>query len=112
MNDKIQNFLSLIVAILLSSACYSQNNTASGIKNITSIPGYEVVLPLNEYLTIRDTAPYPVLVQEKFKKINTRSFVNIMDYGALGNGLVPDDAAIATAFLACKEGGGVLFPKG
>jgi hypothetical protein len=35
-----------------------------------------------------------------------------MDYGAAGNGTKADDDAIAKAFAACKDGSGVIFPKG
>jgi hypothetical protein len=44
--------------------------------------------------------------------MDTRSFINVMDYGASGNGVQADDAAIAKAFAACKDGSGVVFPKG
>src|SRR5438034_1239804 len=73
----------------------------SGVNN----PGYQVVFPLNDYLTITDTAPYPVLVEKKLERINTRDFINVMDYGA-ASGKRNDDAAIEAAFAACKPGGG------
>ena len=81
----------------------SQNSTTSK---------FDVVFPLNEYLTTNETNPYPVLVQEKFRRINTASFINIMDYGASGDGTKADDDAIVKAFTACKNGSGVIFPKG
>jgi hypothetical protein len=110
---KIKNILSLIPLILLLLKCASQNSNSLAGKNKTlKVTNYEVIFPMNGYLTTDGTTPYPVVAQKKIQNIDTRSFINVMDYGALGNGSHVDDAAIAKAFAACKNGGGVLFPKG
>lgn len=113
MNKQIKNFSLLTAALLLLSTCISQNNNPLSSKsNKPDIANFEVVFPLNEYLTTNGTTPYPILNENKFQHLQTSSFVNIMDYEAAGNGLRADDDAIAKAFVACKDGGGVLFPKG
>lgn len=38
--------------------------------------------------------------------------VNVLDFGAVGNGIVDDTAAITRALAACPAGGTVLFPAG
>ncbi len=103
MNSQRKSLLLFAASWLLLAACISQNSETSG---------YKVIFPLNEYLTTNDTTPYPVLMPEKFRHINTGSFINVMDYHAFGNGLSADDDAISNAFAACKDGSGVLFPKG
>src|SRR3954447_10024864 len=113
MHNPIKNLLLLTTSlVVLLSTCISQNNSPNLKDRRDNISNFDVVFPMNEYLTTSDTTPYPVLVQEKFHHINTASFTNIMDYGAVGNGLKPDDDAIAKAFAACKNGSGVVFPKG
>ncbi len=107
MNNQIKSFLLLTTSllILLSSTCISQDNASQN-------QDFKVVFPMNKYLTTKGSSPYPVLVQEKFQHINTSSFVNVMNYGASGDGSKGDDDAIAKAFAACKDGSGVLFPQG
>ena len=115
MNNFIKSFLLLSASILLLlPSCISQGNNpnSKNKKDNDNISNFEVVFPMNEYLTTKDTTPYPVLAQEKFQHINTSSFANVMDYGAAGNGSKADDNAIARAFAACKDGSGVIFPKG
>jgi hypothetical protein len=91
--------------------CASQSKPPDKIENAKA-ENYKVIFPMNEYLTTDGNIPYPVLAQKKFQNIDTRSFINVMDYGASGDGSKPDDAAISKAFEVCKDGGGVLFPKG
>lgn len=103
MKNIIKNVLLLATSLLiLLPACISQNTNTT----------FQVTFPLNEYLTTSNASPYPALVEEKFQHINTASFINIMDYGAAGNGQKVDDDAIAKAFAACKNGSGIIFPKG
>jgi hypothetical protein len=109
MRNKFKLYL-LFIAILPLLQCVSQNKSPGKI-NFTD-NNYRVVFPMNEYLTTDGSTPYPILVKGKFQHINTSSFVNVMNYGATGNGLDPDDIAIAKAFEACKDGSGVLFPGG
>jgi len=97
--------------LLLLFRGISQNKSPEKVQSETA-QNYRVVFPMNEYLTTDGAAPYPVLIKEKFQNINTSSFVNVIDYGASGNGSKPDDTAIAKAFAACKDGGGILFPPG
>ncbi|WP_170971074.1 T9SS type A sorting domain-containing protein [Ilyomonas limi] len=66
------------------------------------------VFPLNEYLTTENGSPYPVLVQSKLDEIDTSMFVNVMDYGAKGDGETWDDEAIERAFNNARYG--VIFP--
>lgn len=111
MRSLTKSCLSLVIGLLAHIACSSQTNTALEKARLKKT-NYEVVFPMNEYLTTtNDTVPYPVLNKETLKKINTSSFTNIMDYGAKGDGLQADDNAIIKAFEACKDDGGVLFPK-
>src|SRR5690349_15347003 len=109
MKKLIKELLFLAITLFIFSTCSSQPHTPLETNN--KITDHEVVFPLNDYLTTNDTVPYPVLRQKIFQEIDTSSFINIMDYGAVGNGSQPDDNAIAKAFDACKNGGGVLFPK-
>ncbi len=126
MNTICTHIIALCCSLLLLSTCMSQNRVpqrgrgkAVSERNNVKVThresesnDYEVVFPMNEYLATQDTSPYPVLVAGKLKDINTASFVNVMDFGAAGNGAKADDKAIAKAFDACRDGSGVLFPKG
>lgn len=70
------------------------------------------IFPLNEYLTT-GVKPYPVLIQSKINSINNATFVNVMTYGAQGDGVTLDDDAIKNAFNAAMSAStGVLFPTG
>jgi polygalacturonase len=109
----IKNIASLILLMFPLLKCVSQTNKGSRNKNETSTTtNYEVVFPMNEYLATDGNTPYPVIAQKKIENIDTRNFINVMDYGAYGDGSRADDVAIAKAFAACKDEGGVLFPKG
>ena len=70
----------------------------------------KTIFPLNEYLTTVSGSPYPVLVQSKLNAIDKSKFVNVMDYGAKGDGKTYDDYAIRKAFEAARYG--VIFPAG
>ncbi len=91
-----------ILPLFLFGACKAQ--LASG--------GYEVTFPLNKYLQTSATSPYPSLIQAQVNSLKAGKFINVMDYGAKGNGLVADDAAISAAFAACTPGKGLIFPTG
>lgn len=75
----------------------------------------------------------PIVNDEKLRPLNTRlyeilnkvaisqnqfyeklsDFVSVKDYGALGDGVADDTAAIKNSIIAAKTGGGVVFfPKG
>src|SRR3954463_9645927 len=100
MNFQLKSILLLTSSLLiLLTTCISQNNTPLSSKdNSNTASDLKVVFPMNEYLTTNNATPYPVLVKEKFQHINTGSFINVMNYGASGNGLTIDDDAIAKAF--------------
>lgn len=66
------------------------------------------IFPLNEYLITKNDRPYPVVDESKLDDINTSKFVNVMDYGAKGDGVTEDDEAIEKAFLDADYG--VIFP--
>lgn len=98
---KIYSYLPLIGIIFLMFS------NVQGQPNVTL-----VTFPLNDYLKTENSIPFPVLNQQKFENFSTRSFINVMNYGASGDGQKADDSAIAASFAACKPGSGVLFPKG
>jgi len=70
--------------------------------------------PLNEYLYTDGINPYPIVNDSLLKTIDTSKFVNVMSYGAKGDGKTLDDVAIKNAFIAANKGlvHGVLFPSG
>ena len=68
------------------------------------------VFPLNEYLYTTGSSPYPSVNNDKLSAIDVSNFVNVMDYGAKGDGKTLDDKAIANAFKAAQYG--VIFPSG
>ena len=68
------------------------------------------VFPLNEYLFTSNGNPYPLVNNDKLNAIDTSKFVNVMNYGAKGDGKTFDDIAIANAFKAAEYG--VIFPSG
>lgn len=120
-----KNLLLLTCSMLvLLSTCISQKHNGPTSKHNkikltdaerdqeVNTPSFDVVFPMNEYLTTDNSTPYPMVAEDKFQHINTSSFVNVMNYGAAGNGTKADDEAIAKAFAACKDGSGVIFPKG
>jgi hypothetical protein len=112
MNNKHKDLLLITTSwLILFYTCISQNNNPD-IKEGNGNSNFEVIFPMNDYLTTNNTTPYPILVQDKLNHINTSSFINVMDYGAAGNGIKADDDAIAKAFAACKDNSGVIFPKG
>ena len=51
------------------------------------------------------------LTKASFSMI-TGAVINVLDYGAVGNGTANDGPAIQAAFNACPVGGTVYFPKG
>ncbi|TKK70126.1 T9SS type A sorting domain-containing protein [Ilyomonas limi] len=66
--------------------------------------------PLNDYLYTTSASPYPLVNNDKLNAIDKSKFVNVMDYGAKGDGKTLDDNAIANAFKAAQYG--VIFPSG
>ena len=103
MKNTIKNVLLLASSLLIwLPACISQNANTP----------IQDTFPMNEYLTTSANAPYPSVAEEKFQHINTSSFINIMNFGASGNGKKADDDAIIKAFAACKNGSGIIFPQG
>jgi hypothetical protein len=69
-----------------------------------------VILPINEYLELIPGTPYPKANDKVSSAMSTAGFINVMDYGAKGDGKTNDDGAIKKAFTAAKTG--VLFPSG
>jgi hypothetical protein len=69
-----------------------------------------VVFPLNEYLELEPGTPFPKANDKVSSALSTAGFVNVMDYGAKGDGKTNDDRAIQNAFNAAKYG--VFFPSG
>jgi hypothetical protein len=58
---------------------------------------------------------YPKALQQKIANTNHAGWKNVDSYGAKGNGVDLDDAAIASAFAAAKAAGntvGVIFTSG
>ena|GEM_PF-1998290 len=66
--------------------------------------------PLNNYLYTTTANPYPLVNSSALNAIDTTKLVNVMNYGAKGDGKTFDDAAIASAFKAAQYG--VRFPSG
>ena len=67
------------------------------------------IFPLNDYLYTTVSNPYPLVNTTKLNAIDTSKFVNVMSYGAKGDGKTFDDAAITKAFAAAQYG--VIFPS-
>ncbi len=91
-----------LVAILLILASFQQSQA----QQITD----RTVFPLNDYLYTTPDVPYPKVNETKVNSINTSRFVNVMDYGAKGDGQTYDDQAIVNAFKNAQYG--VIFPAG
>lgn len=70
--------------------------------------------PLNEYLYTDGINPYPIVNDSLLKTIDTSKFINVMNFGAKGDGKILDDIAIKNAFNAANNGlvHGILFPSG
>ena len=69
------------------------------------------IFPLNDYLTSNNS--YPFVNNAKINAIDTSRFINVMNYGAKGDGITLDDNAIVSAFKAAQSANtGVLFPSG
>ncbi len=68
------------------------------------------VFPLNDYLYTSTGSPYPLIDSSKLNAIDKSKFVNVMDFGAKGDGKTLDDNAISQAFKAAQYG--VIFPSG
>jgi hypothetical protein len=66
--------------------------------------------PLNDYLYTISSNPYPLVNNNKLSTIDISKFVNVMNYGAKGDGKTFDDAAIVNAFKAAQYG--IIFPAG
>jgi hypothetical protein len=97
--------IKLLPVIIISFMLLSASEINAQTKDTT-------VFPLNEYLTTLPGNPYPALKKNQFTPgaIHKAKFVNVMDYGAKGDGVTPDDDAIANAIKAAKTG--VIFPSG
>lgn len=55
---------------------------------------------------------YPKVLQQKTAALGHAGYKNPDTYGAKGNGIALDDAAIASAFAAAGSNGGVIFTSG
>lgn len=66
------------------------------------------VFPMNDYLVAGN--PYPSVNYSKISAIDISKFVNVMNYGAKGDGKTNDNTAIKSAFAAAQYG--VIFPAG
>jgi len=110
-----------IVIIILATSCKKEaitttttdaitSNTISDITTVSSQITDKTVFPLNDYLSTTSTSPYPVVNNSKINAIDKSKFVNVMNYGAKGDGKTFDDEAIAKAFSAAQYG--VIFPSG
>jgi hypothetical protein len=79
MNNQQKDLLLITASLLiLFTICISQNNNPN-TKEDNSKSNFVVVFPMHNYLTTTDNTPYPVLFQDKFNHINTRTFINIMN---------------------------------
>lgn len=92
----------LIVLFFLLSAVISYSQTADTVTFI-----------MNRYLKSVSCFPYPVLDQAVINSIDTSSLLNVMNFGAVGDGVHVDNSAIISAFNAANTAGtGVKFPSG
>lgn len=98
--------------LLLCTAFFAcaQQRTATKTAATITVSNASAIFPMNDYLTTLTGTPYPAVKADVIKNINTSGFVNVMDYGAKGDGKTYDDAAIKKAFTAAKTG--VVFPFG
>jgi hypothetical protein len=123
----IISICSILILCLTASSCRTQKNekennvnaekknTKTNMNtnsNINRAASFQATFPMNEYFETEVGNPYPVISQKKINAISTKKFINVMDYGARGNGTKPDDQAIIKAFAACPPNGGVIFPAG
>jgi hypothetical protein len=69
-----------------------------------------VILPKNEYLNY---SPYPKATDVVSSNMSTSGFVNIMDYGAKGDGRTNDDNALKNAIsdITNKQKAGLIIPQ-
>lgn len=80
--------------------------------------GYTVnnLLPSTEYsITVKAVDNVGNILKEDSVTVTTKEkseIVNVLDYGAIGNGKVMDTYAIQKAINACPENGTVYLPKG
>jgi hypothetical protein len=71
------------------------------------------IFPLNDYLVTTNNNPYPLVNNSKLNLIDTSRLINVLIYGAKGDGLTFDDASIVSAFNAAQSANtGVIFPSG
>lgn len=100
LNKKLQSSITGAFAALLLLMSFEQLKAQT--TDVT-------IFPLNEYLYTTGNSPYPLINNDKLKAIDKSKFVNVMDYGAKGDGITLDDDAIANAFKYAKYG--VIFPS-
>lgn len=74
--------------------------------------GDTVVFKLNKYLLTSPSSPYPLFNRCSIRSSDTVGFVNVMNFGAFGDGVHIDDNAIVAAINAAPDGSGVIFPSG
>lgn len=102
-----------ILFLLVALASYAPRLQAplAGTANIVDT----TVMPIDsEYMfTCPHCGPYPKLYIKKLQNISRTGFKNPLNYGAKGDGITIDDAAIISCFNAADAAGvGVLFPSG
>jgi hypothetical protein len=73
-----------------------------------------VIFPLNEYLELIPGTPFPKANDKVSGSMSTSGFVNVMDYGAKGDGKTNDDNAFKKAIsdIVAKQKIGLLIPEG
>lgn len=93
---------------------YSSNENAGGLVALTA-PG----VAIDDVFLMGDKSDTPnyklksMLVSEVFKLAYNLGWINVMNYGAIGDGSVDDTTAIAASIAAIPSTGGVLyFPPG
>ena len=62
--------------------------------------------------TVQDASIGPSKLTVAFKKSLRNNYVNVLDYGATGDGSTDDTAAIKNAVAALQNGGTLFFPSG
>jgi len=102
----------ILAILLLASGAFAQTQNPGSV-NVITTPWSDIWLThANDAAALTDLGFGTTAGNQAIKALLFMTAYNVQDYGAAGDGVTDDAAAIQAAFTACPDGGTVIFPDG